>query len=88
MNYYPIYKSIVLPLQEKCTACGKILRKKSKNNKKSKVKASSKKNSKGKKNPNNKKQFKYNYNDIGGKTRQYNDRKNFEFEVLGCYTIW
>lgn len=81
--FCPDCKSFVTSLDDKCKVCGKIFKvQKSKNKSKN-----SKKNS----NKNKSKKFSHAIQKnryLGGKTRQYNDRRNFEFSVLGCYTIW
>ena len=92
--FCPDCKSFVSSLDDECKVCGKIFKSqktknKSKNSKKSNVKSKKRFNKKSKKNKNKKlssaiRKNKY----LGGKTRHYNDRRNFEFSVLGCYTIW
>ena len=66
--------------------------KKNKKKKSKKIKAKNRKNSNKKNKKKSKNQFKSKNNTLGGflgaKTRIYNDRKNFEYEVLGCYNIW
>lgn len=102
--YCPVCKSFVSSLDDECRVCGKVLKtKKRSKNSKNKSKTSkinskkrnlksknSKKKSK-KKNKNKAKKLAYEIRKnkrLGGKTRQYNDRRNFEFSILGCYTIW
>ena len=89
--FCPICKSFVCSKDERCKICGKILKikktkKKSKNSKSKSNNSNSKKKNKDKKRKIAAK-IRRNKN-LGGKTRQYNDRKNFEFSVLGCYNIW
>ena len=90
--FCPICKSFISPNQYKCHGCGKILRKKSKNKKKSKGHVANSKKPKKNKKKVNKKNMKFfeiqKHRNLGGKTRKYNDRKNFEYEVLGSYIIW
>ena len=79
-----VCKSFVSSLDNKCRVCGKVFKIK-KSNKRSKNSKNKSKN----KNKTDKLSSKIRKNDyLGGKTRQYNDRRNFEFSVLGCYIIW
>lgn len=92
--FCPVCKSFVSPLDSECRICGKIFKAQKKSKKKSKKSNSNSKNKNSKKKSKNKnkrmklasqiRKNKY----LGGKTRQYNDRRNFEFSVLGCYMIW
>lgn len=82
--FCPVCKSFITSLDDKCRVCGKVLKtkKRSKNSKKDSKKSK-------KKNKNKKLSSEILRNKcLGGKTRQYNDKRNFEFSVLGCYIIW
>ena len=80
--FCPVCKSFISTLDDECRVCGKVL--------KTKIRSkNSKKDSKKSKNKNKKLSSEIFRNKcLGGKTRQYNDKRNFEFSVLGSYIIW